>query len=200
MPVLIGKLSEIPGYRRMFRDAFGRDEISKATIAQAIATFERTLVSNKAPFDRWIEGDESAIGDGAKRGFRVFNDKGNCAACHSGWRFTDDGFHDIGLKSTDIGRAAQVPNETMLQFAFKTPTLRNIDLRAPYMHDGSVPTLRDVVIHYDTGFVDRPSLSPESRRLGLTAQEIDDLVAFMHTLTSQDDMISVPVLPTKEEG
>jgi cytochrome c peroxidase len=200
MPALVEKLSAIPGYRRMFREAFGRDEISKATIAQAIATFERTLVSNKAPFDRWIDGDESAIGEDAKRGFKIFNEKGNCAACHSGWRFTDDGFHDVGLKSEDVGRAAQMPNEPTLKYAFKTPTLRNINLRAPYMHDGSVRTLRDVVIHYDTGFVQRPSVSPEMRRLGLTEQEVKDLVAFLHTLTSQDDMIAVPVLPTKEEG
>jgi cytochrome c peroxidase len=200
MAVLIEKLASIPGYRRMFRQAFGRDEISKATIAQAIATFERTLVSNKAPFDRWIEGDEAAIGEDAKRGFKIFNEKGNCTACHSGWRFTDDGFHDIGLKSEDIGRAAQVPNEPMLKYAFKTPTLRNIDLRAPYMHDGSVRTLRDVLIHYNAGFAQRASLSPDMRRLGLTEQDINDLLAFLHTLTSQDDVIAVPVLPTQEEG
>jgi cytochrome c peroxidase len=200
MPVLVEKLSGIPGYSRMFRQAFGRDEISKVTIAQAIATFERTLVSNKAPFDRWVEGDDSAIGEDAKRGFKVFNGKANCAACHADWRFTDDGFHDIGLKSEDIGRGAQVPNEPTLKFAFKTPTLRNIDLRAPYMHDGSVATLRDVVIHYDTGFVQRPSLSPDVHRLGLTGPEVDDLVAFLHTLTSQDDLIPVPALPTKEQG
>ncbi|MGA2129684.1 MAG: cytochrome c peroxidase [Xanthobacteraceae bacterium] len=200
MPALVGKLSDIPGYRRMFREAFGSDEINRTTIARALATFERTLVSNKAPFDRWIDGDETAIGDAAKRGFRVFNEKANCAACHSGWRFADDGFHDVGLRSEDIGRAAEVPNEPTLKYAFKTPTLRNIDLRAPYMHDGSVDTLREVVKHYDTGFVERPSLSPEVRRLGLTEREIDDLVAFMHTLTSHDDDIAVPVLPTKEEG
>lgn len=130
MGVLVEKLSGIAGYRRMFGEAFGRDEISKVTIAQAIATFERTLVSNKAPFDQWIEGDESAIGDDAKRGFKTFNAKAKCAACHSGWRFTDDGFHDVGLKSEDVGRAAQVPDEPTLKHAFKTPTLRNIDLGA----------------------------------------------------------------------
>jgi len=181
MPVLIGRLSEIPEYRRMFKAAFGREEISKTTIAQAIATFERTLVSNKAPFDRWL-----------------FNGKANCAACHSTWRFTDDGFHDIGLKSEDLGRGAQVANQPALQHAFKTPTLRNIDLRAPYMHDGSVATLHEVVVHYDSGFVQRASLSPEMHRLGLSDTEVNDLTAFMHTLTSQDDPILIPVLPTKE--
>jgi cytochrome c peroxidase len=200
IPKLIERLSAIPSYHRIFHEAFGRDEISKTTITQAIATFERTLVSNKAPFDRWIEGNERAIGVDAKHGFQIFNEKGHCAACHSGWRFTDDSFHDIGLKSEDIGRGGQVPDEPMLKYAFKTPTLRNVDQRAPYMHDGSVSTLRDVVIHYDTGFIDRPSLSPEMHRLGLTEKEIDDLVTFLHTLTSQDDPVTVPVLPTKEEG
>jgi cytochrome c peroxidase len=199
VPALLAELAEIPGYRRMFRDAFGSDEITKEKLSKAIATFERTLVSNKAPFDRWIEGDEAAISASAKRGFVAFNGKGNCAACHSGWRFTDDGFHDIGLKSQDIGRGAQVPGEPSLQHAFKTPTLRNIDQRAPYMHDGSSANLREVVIHYNNGFVQRPSLSSEMYRLGLTEGEIADLVEFMHTLTSRDDKISIPVLPTKEQ-
>ena len=199
IPELLAELSAIPGYRRMFREAFGRDEITKVNLAQAIATFERTLVSNKAPFDRWIDGDEAAVSESAKRGFVAFNGKGNCASCHSGWRFTDDGFHDIGLKSEDPGRGAQVPGEPSLQHAFKTPTLRNIDQRAPYMHDGSAANLRDVVIHYNTGFVQRPSLSPEMHRLGLADAEIADLVEFMHTLTSRDDKISIPVLPTKEQ-
>jgi cytochrome c peroxidase len=199
MPELLTELAEIPGYRKMFREAFGRDEITKQRLSQAIATFERTLVSNKAPFDRWIEGDETAISESAKRGFVTFNGKGNCADCHSDWRFTDDGFHDIGLKSDDIGRGAQVPDVQSLQHAFKTPTLRNIDQRAPYMHDGSLANLREVVVHYDTGFVERPSLSPEMRHLGLTEQEVVDLIEFMHTLTSRDDKISIPVLPTKEQ-
>jgi cytochrome c peroxidase len=196
---LLAELTAIPGYRRMFRDAFGNDDITKEKVTQAIATFERTLVSNKAPFDRWIDGDEAAIGASAKRGFELFNGKGNCESCHSGWRFTDDGFHDIGLKSEDRGRGGQVPSEPSLQYAFKTPTLRNIDQRAPYMHDGSAASLHDVVAHYNDGFVERPSLSPEMHRLGLSEPEIADLIEFMHTLTSRDDAISIPVLPTKEQ-
>lgn len=199
VPALLAELAEIPGYRKMFRDAFGRDEITKENLSKAIATFERTLVSNKAPFDRWIDGNQAAISESAKRGFVTFNGKGNCAACHSGWRFTDDGFHDIGLKSADVGRGGQVPGEPSLRHAFKTPTLRNIDQRAPYMHDGSSANLRDVIAHYNAGFVQRPSLSPEMHRLDLGEQEITDLIEFMHTLTSRDDAISVPVLPTKEQ-
>ena len=167
LPALLAELSAIPGYRRLFREAFGRDEITPTGIAQAIATFERTVVSNLAPFDLWVKGEEGAIHDAARRGFALFNGRANCAACHSGWRFTDDGFHDIGLRSEDIGRAGHLPEVPAMRHAFKTPTLRNVALRGPYMHDGSARTLHDAVVHYDTGFVERPSLSPEMRRLGL---------------------------------
>ena len=182
----------------MFREAFGSETISGPAIAQALATFERTIVSNRAPFDRWIDGDDTAIDEQARQGFALFNGKANCAACHSGWRFTDDSFHDIGLKSADIGRGAFLPDLPVMQHAFKTPTLRNIATREPFMHDGSAATLRDVLAHYDTGFTERPSLSPEMRRLGLTAQETEALLAFLRTLTSTDDPIPVPALPTKE--
>ena len=86
-----------------------------------------------------------------------------------------------------------------MRHAFKTPTLRNVAQRGPYMHDGSARTLREAVLHYDTGFVERPSLSPEVRRLGLTGPEVDDLVAFLRSLTSADDPIPAPTLPTEEE-
>jgi len=198
LDLAITRVAAVPAYHHAFMAAFGGDAVTFPRIAQAIATFERTLVSNKAPFDRWIDGDEKAINDDAKRGFSLFNGKANCAACHSGWRLTDDGFHDIGLASMDIGRAGQVPDEPALQHAFKTPTLRNVDQRAPYMHDGSVATLREVIAHYDTGYADRPSLSPEMRRLGLSAAEVNELIAFMHTLTSVDDSIAALTLPTKE--
>ncbi|QQP93984.1 c-type cytochrome (plasmid) [Skermanella sp. TT6] len=195
---LVAELSDIPAYRRLFREAFGSETISGAAIARALATFERTIVSNKAPFDRWIEGDEGAIPEEAKQGFALFNGKANCAACHSGWRFTDDSFHDIGLNSADPGRGALLPDIPVMRHAFKTPTLRNVATREPFMHDGSAATLRDVIVHYDTGFVERPSLSPEMRRLGLTPGETEALLAFLRTLTSEDDPIPAPTLPTKE--
>lgn len=199
VPVLVARLSAVPGYGRMFRDAFGREEVTPEGIAAALATFQRTIVSNLAPFDRWAAGEEEAIGEDAKRGFALFNGRANCAACHSGWRFTDDGFHDIGLRSEDPGRGAHLPDLPAMRHAFKTPTLRNIASRNPYMHDGSARTLREAVLHYDAGFVERPSLSPEVRRLGLTVQEVDDLVAFLRALTSQDDPTPAPTLPTEEE-
>jgi len=104
-----------------------------------------------------ISGDENAIGEGAKRGFDLFNGKAGCAQCHSEWNFTDNGFHDVGLVDSDRGRGERLPLEAM-QFAFKTPTLRNVDRRAPYMHEGNEQTLGEV-IDFTTGWR-RPQKEP----------------------------------------
>jgi cytochrome c peroxidase len=192
---IVARIKAAPGYAPMFTAAFPEKDISLATVAAAIATFERTIVSERAPFDRWIEGDENAINDGAKRGFVTFNKKANCAACHSGWRFTDDGFHDIGLGDKDLGRGEVVADVAELQHAFKTPTLRNIAQRAPYMHDGSLDTLAAVIRHYERDFIKRKSLSVEMRTYELSEQERADMLAFLLTLTSKDPPVTVPVLP-----
>ena len=197
MPKLLTTLAAIPGYRDAFEAAFPGETVSETTIGKAIATFERTVVSAKAPFDRWIDGDEAAISDDAKRGFVTFNTKANCAACHAGWRFTDDSFHDIGLPDADLGRGKIVEGVEPLMHAFKTPGLRNIAGRGPYMHNGSVCTMTEVIQHYDRGFVQRASLSSEIQPLHLTETQVRDLVAFMQTLTSKDPAVEVPVLPTE---
>jgi cytochrome c peroxidase len=195
MDVLIDRLKGISGYQKKFDEVFPGEGISEKNIAASIATFERTIVSAEAPFDRWVGGDEKAIGEDAKRGFVLFNTKANCASCHSGWTFTDDSFHDVGLPTEDIGRAKIVPGVPELQFAFKTPGLRNIDQRAPYMHDGSMATLEEVVRHYVQGGIQRPSLSTDMKPIALNDQEVKDLVAFMQTLTGQDRPMTLPVLP-----
>jgi cytochrome c peroxidase len=187
------KLASISGYRKAFAAAFPNEGLTLATIAKAIATFERTVVSGPAPFDRWIAGDETAISDSAKRGFVLFNTKGKCAACHSGWNFTDGSFRDIGLPDTDRGRAAILPLPSM-EHAFKTPTLRDVARRGPYMHDGSIETLAQVVEHYDRGGVERPSRSEEIKPLHLSAEEKRDLVEFMVTLTGDNAPTRIPVL------
>jgi cytochrome c peroxidase len=192
---VVNRVAGLEGYRRLFASAYPGKSIDMDSIAMAIAAFERTVVSAKAPFDNWVDGNEAAIPASAKRGFALFTGKARCANCHSGWRFSDDGFHDIGLASSDPGRAKIVPGIVQMQHAFKTPTLRNITEHAPYMHDGSVATLAAVVEHYDSGFVRRPSLDSEMVPLGLTAQEKQDLVAFMLTLTSVDPPVTMPVLP-----
>jgi cytochrome c peroxidase len=192
---LMSRLTSIPEYKPLFAAAFPSEGMNVKTLAKAIATYERTVVSERAPFDAWIEGDEKAISEDAKRGFAVFNGKAMCSACHEGWNFTNDGFQDIGLPSKDIGRGEFVPGVVKMQHAFKTPGLREIARRSPYMHDGSLDTLEAVVEHYNQGGVDRPSRSDLMKPLDLTAQEKADLVAFMKTLTSNLSPTAVPVLP-----
>ncbi len=192
---MVRRLQAIPEYKPLFKAAYPGEPISPALVAKAIATFERTIVSGTAPFDLLVAGDDGAISASAKHGFVVFNTTGTCAACHSGWRFTDDSFHDIGVASADVGRGKLLQLETM-QYAFKTPTLRNVDRRVPYMHDGSEQTLEDVIELYDHGGRERrPSLSPDIHPLGLSRREKRDLVAFLHALTSADPPIAVPELP-----
>ncbi len=150
----------------------------------ALATFERLIVAGRSPFDRWIAGDAAAISEAAKRGFDVFNGRGGCAGCHSGWSFTDNSFHDIGTATgSDIGRGRLMPKSVAARYAFKTPTLREIDRRAPYMHDGSVPTLEAVIDLYDKGGIERPSRSREIKVLNLDGAAKADLLAFLATLS-----------------
>jgi cytochrome c peroxidase len=195
LDAMIQTVDGIDGYRALFARAYPGEPVNEKTVARAIATFERTIVSGDAPFDRWISGDEDAISSEAKRGFDLFNGKAACARCHSGWNFTDNGFHDIGIEGSDRGRGVRLPLAAM-QFAFKTPTLRNADRRAPFMHDGSEPTLEDVVEFYDRGGkAKRPSLAPEIVPLNLSPQEKKELVELMRTLTSVDKPTEVPLLP-----
>jgi len=191
---LVVKLSEIEGYKKQFAQVFPKDGLTKMNIAKAIATYERTIVSGVSSFDRWIKGDESAISTSAKNGFELFIGKANCADCHSGWNFSDENFHDIGVDTTDLGRQS-VTNDTSNQHGFKTPGLRNINQRAPYMHNGSMDTLEEVVNHYVSGGEKRTSLSPMMKPLELTQQEISDLIAFMNTLTGEDRPVTLPILP-----
>lgn len=193
---MVTKLRSIHEYNTLFSSAFPQEAepVTAGNVAKAIATFERTIVSEKAPFDRWINGDEKAVSSQAKQGFLLFNTKANCAACHSGWRFSDDSFHDIGINDDDIGRGKYL-SFTPMQHAFKTVGLRNIDRRGPYMHNGSLPTLMDVVNHYDHGFIKRASLADEVKPLNLTEAEKKDLVEFLHTLSSNDKPVTIPVMP-----
>jgi cytochrome c peroxidase len=193
---LVEELRSIPEYGGLFERAYPGEGISEQTIAKAIATFERTVVSGTSPFDRWVEGDEEAVSEAGKRGFLLFSTKAACAECHSGWRFTDDSFHDIGVVGDDTGRAAQFPDVTLMQFAFKTPTLRNVDRRHPYMHNGSEESLEETIELYDLGGrVMRPSLSPLIKTLRLTPEEKKDLAAFLRTLTSADPTAEIPSMP-----
>jgi len=170
-------------YAAKFQQSLPGSSINLDTIATAIAAFERTLEPKPAPFDRWIEGDEQAISQSARRGFALFNTtKSMCFTCHTGWRFTDDKFHDIGTTTSDLGRGRVVKDDESMQYAFKTPTLRSVRVRPPYMHNATQATLHDVMKHYEKGGINRPSRSPLMMPIQLTDQERNDLIAFMETL------------------
>ncbi len=194
---IIERLNQSPEYKKFFRYLFPLSGISKENVLKAIATYQRTIISGWTPFDKWIEGNETAISNSAKRGFVIFNGVGKCASCHSGWNFTDNQFHDIGLLNTnnDIGRAAQEPDNVFAKHAFKTPTLRNLTHRAPFMHDGSLKTLEEVLDHYISGVIKRSSTSPKIESIPLTNKQKEDLLAFLKSLTAERQDVSMPILP-----
>jgi cytochrome c peroxidase len=168
-------------YRQLFADAFPDNPVvSEANAARALASYQRTLVTGTTPFDLWVRGGRDAISPAAQRGFAVFVGPGNCASCHTGASFTDDRFHDVGLPDGDIGRGA-ITGRRSHNHQFRTPTLREIGRTAPYMHDGSLPTLDAVVRHYSDSLVER---GQRTRRVRLSAEQQRDLVAFLETLDS----------------
>jgi cytochrome c peroxidase len=189
------KLRGIPGYRPLFEAAYPGEGITVQAVTRALATFQRTIVSARAPFDRWVDGREDAISPAALRGLRLFQGAARCADCHSGWNFTDELFHDIGLPTDDPGRKAVEPDNPLARHAFKTPGLRDTMRRAPYMHNGALATMEEVIRHYETGGLRRPSLSPLMRPLTLSAADRADLVAFLETLTAPAQDFAAPLLP-----
>ncbi|MEA1830653.1 cytochrome c peroxidase [Methylobacterium durans] len=194
-PEIVARLNEIPEYKARFAQLFPGRGVSQDSLLTAIATYERTIVSGWAPFDRWVEGDERAISEEAKRGFALFNGKAACATCHSGWNFTDNRFHDIGVPTKDIGRAKFDADDPKARYAFKTPGLRNLTYRAPFGHGGQFPDLDAILAFYETGGVERPSKSPLIRKLNLTPTERQDLLAFLRSLTAEKTETALPNLP-----
>lgn len=176
---LIGDPSQLTDWMK----AFGDEVVTTERISASLAAFERTLISPPAPFDRWIDGDQDALSPEAQRGFTLFTGRARCAVCHSGWRLTDDSFHDIGMPDADLGRGLLFPGEPTLEHAFKTPTLRGVAEVGFYMHDGSLPNLSSVLAHYASGFSHRASLDPDMHPLELSTQERSELEAFMNSLS-----------------
>ena len=180
-------LDQVPAYQTLLAAAAPGQPITPDLVARAIATFERSVVYPPSTFDRFVAGETTALSESGKRGFALFTGRAGCSACHAGWNFTDDGFHDIGLPGPDLGRGAFMPHVVKLQHAFRTPGLRDIARRGPYMHDGSIPTLAAVIDHYDGGGIDRPSRSELVHPIGLSATEKSDLLAFLQSLTAIDE-------------
>ena len=194
---MIKVVRSIQGYQPLFQRAYPGQAIDQRTIAKAIATYERTLVSTEAPFDRWIKGEETAISNSAKRGFVLFNGKCRCAQCHSGWEFTDHRFHNIGTDDADLGRGKFVKVESM-QHAFKTPGLRNAAHRAAFLHDGSEASLKTVIDFYDQGgMCPQSKSSVEIRPLDLSRSERQELLSFLFSLTSAEPKTEIPTLPER---
>ncbi len=196
---VVAKLNKIDGYREQFQTVFGTD-VTAEGIAKAIGAFERTIVSGNAPYDRFKAGQTDALSASAQRGMKLFFGKAHCSACHSGPLFTDGGFHNIGIgmdaKEPDVGRQA-VSGLLGDRGAFKTPSLRDIARTAPYMHDGSLPTLEAVVDYYSKGGIANPQLDEEIFPLNLTAEEKSDLVIFLKEGLSSPDypIVKPPKLP-----
>lgn len=194
---LDARLQGIPEYNQRFRAVFGgRPTLKRAT--QSLAAFERTLVTPESAFDAYVRGDKRALGDSAKRGLLLFIGKAACVQCHKGPSFQDDRFHALGLRdhgtgARDLGRFAVTGHEDDRR-AFKTPTLLNVALRAPYMHDGSLETLEQVVDFYDRGGDEGGQASPLVFELGLSENEKSDLVAFLRSLTGRLPDVSGPAL------
>ncbi len=177
LEAVVAKLNGIEGYKQQFQQVFGTDVTSDG-IAKAIACYERTVLCGDAPFDKFQAGDKAALSEAAARGKKLFFGKANCTACHAGASFTDNGFHNIGLPGTDEGRAT-INKSVGDKGAFKTPTLRDIARSGPYMHDGSLKTLEEVVAHYNKGGTPNPQLDEELFPLKLTDAEAADLVTFL---------------------
>jgi cytochrome c peroxidase len=190
---MVERFSAIAGYRPYFREAFGADDITREGVAAALADYVRTRMSGNAPYDRWAYGrDRHALSEQAQRGSEVFFFSGQCSMCHAGFNFSDGRFHNLGVgwnagsqSFADDGRLL-VTGNARDRGAFKTPGLRDVSKRAPYVHDGSLATLREVVEFYNRGGVANPWRSGRLRRpLALTPSQVDDLVAFLHGLDGE---------------
>jgi cytochrome c peroxidase len=172
-------------YARLFRQAYGEGPITLSGATRALATYQRTLVSYRSPYDRWIAGDENALSPAARRGEALFvGEKADCWHCHAPPLFTDGGFHNLGLDSVsgDLGRM-RVTGQPADEGKFKTPSLRNVAATPPYLHDGRFATLTEVVDHYNAGEAIHPRTDALMRPLGLSSREVQDLVAFLEALT-----------------
>jgi len=195
---VIPKIGKIPGYQELFLKVFGTG-VSLQGVAEAIAAYERTIISRDSAFDKFVMGNKEAMDESAQRGLALFKGKARCILCHNGPNFTDNQFHNLGVPQVgpleeDLGRYAVTLREKD-KGAFKTPTLRSIIETAPYMHDGVFETLEEVVDFLDKGGNDNPQLSPLMKPLGLTSEEKTDLIAFLHALTGEPIPFEFPELP-----
>ncbi|WP_305045571.1 cytochrome-c peroxidase [Geoalkalibacter sp.] len=217
---LVEKLRETPDYPERFQQAYG-SEINRAVITTALADFQRTLIVRDTPFDRYLEGDEEALSEEARQGMALFYGKAACQRCHSGPLLSDQKFHNLGVTETpellndpqrrvtrhffqvqmglergerDPGRYAVTRNPAE-RGAFRTPPLRQVAQTAPYMHNGSLATLEEVIAFYMRGGGADPDKSPLMQPLALSAEEQAALLAFLHSLSGTVPVARPPQLP-----
>jgi cytochrome c peroxidase len=195
---VVSKLKKLKGYQQQFRAVFGT-EVSLQGIAEAIAAYERTVISTNSSFDKYAAGDTKAMDESAVRGMALFKGKARCILCHNGPNFTDNQFHNLGVPQVgpmkeDLGRY-NVSKAEKDKGAFKTPTLRSITETAPYMHDGALKTLEEAVDFLNTGGGANPNLSTLVKPLNLTPEEKTDLVTFLKALTGEAIPFQFPKLP-----
>lgn len=187
--LVVKQLGAVAEYQQEFRKVFSRD-LDGDGVAKAIAAYVRTILSANSPYDRFRAGEKNAMVPAAQRGLLLFEGKALCVRCHAGFNFTDEGYRNIGVgmdkPNPDLGRYTVTKAEAD-KGAFKTPTVRDVAKRGPYMHDGSEKTLADVVAFYNRGGVKNPQLSSDIKALGLSVQEQADLVEFLKALTGQID-------------
>jgi len=199
VPELINELSAVAEYRERFGKVFG-GEISYTSIIRALAAFERSVVTFRSSFDRYQAGDRSALTKEQQAGLALFTGKAGCSSCHTAPLFTDNRFHALGVPQVgpladDPGRFA-VTGDDADRGAFRTPTLRNVARTAPYMHDGALPTLADVIAFYDAGGGTVPGRSgPEIGPLHLSDRERQALVAYLESLTDTTTDTRTPPIP-----
>lgn len=191
-------LAAVPAYGKAFQDAFGAAP-SETTIVHALSSFLRTLRSGNSAFDRWQAGDEKAVSDAARQGYELFKVKGGCVLCHTPPLLTDRKFHNVGIgmkaDKPDVGAAAKNAfDDASMTGAFKTPSLRDVAKTAPYFHDGSVKTLREAVELMAKGGIDNKHKDVAMTDKQLSAQEIDQLVAFLESLNGNVPW-TAPVVP-----
>jgi cytochrome c peroxidase len=187
------RLKQDPKTVDSFKAVFGSDGITETNVVKALSAYERTLVSPKTRFDKWVEGDETALSAYEKKGYELFAGRAGCAKCHTGWRFTDEAFHDIGLPSTpDTGRSA-ISGLPHNDHAFKTPSLRELVWTGPYMHDGAMATIEAANDHYFGGIENlRSSLSKDLLVLvPVFTDQRRQITAFLKTLSSETQPVPV---------
>jgi cytochrome c peroxidase len=183
---VVSELSRDSTYEEAFLAAYGTGP-TELTLRQALASFVRTLVSGSSPYDRFVRGDQTALDGPALRGQKLFfGERGDCFHCHAPGMLTNEGFFNNGTfeEGGDIGREA-VTGRAGDRGKFKVPGLRNVALTAPYMHDGSLDTLKDVIEHYARGGRGHPTTDPQIKPLTLSARDKKDLLAFLESLTDE---------------